>query len=125
MTLQQLPKIQTRTPQILWIIVPLTILLLIFPVIGVALGLSEIPHTGKGCDAYPGPVCGDQGTNLWLSVSGVITLLVLFLAATLLTYFVHRKQSASFRYWPSIVAVFGVTLVLGGVLFLIFRLSTS
>lgn len=105
------PLPRRRTPAVLWLFTALAAVLLWFPVSGVGGGLASIPHTGRGCDAGSGPICGNQGEALWASAVFAAVIAALYLGA-LLTITVDNRRVPGHRHWPGPVALTAYAAIL-------------
>ncbi|MDQ0709961.1 hypothetical protein QFZ52_002613 [Arthrobacter woluwensis] len=100
------------TPAALWLFTVLAAIFLWFPVSGIGGGLASVPHTGRGCDAGSGPICGNQAEALWASVMFAAVIVVLYLGAVVIVAVEHRGRTRSLRAWPPLLALAGYVAAL-------------
>lgn len=98
------PSTTRRTPAVLWLAIILAAVFLWLPLSGVSEGLASVPHTGMGCDAGSGPVCGNQGEALWASAVLAVVVAALYLGALMIITVENRKLTRH-RHWPAPVTL--------------------
>ncbi|WFR83657.1 hypothetical protein [Arthrobacter sp. Y-9] len=106
------------TPAILWLFTVLAAIFLWFPVSGIGGGLASVPHTGRGCDAGSGPICGNQAEALWASTVLAAIFAALYVGAVVIVAVEHRGRTRSVRAWPPLLALaaYAAALFLGSYL---------